>query len=249
MPRNERARCAISRRRCRRISPMRATRRLRRGPCSRSRRRRPRRRFPLSDPLVRPSVRAVSHRKVLMPLVSGRASFLAALIGLALVVATPARAIPFTLEVFADGVLIGEVDSTRLGCVDDPDGTSAQCHAQGLEYGTDYPLLAVDSDIAIDSQNARITGTAGVTNLWTDNQQITLRFTLPIAPIPGGTLSGGSIGGVVIDNGVDGATLSAPAESAFYTAQIDGGNWQSLYLDPPSIEADGMGSAEIPDGS
>jgi hypothetical protein len=169
-----------------------------------------------------------------------------ALMGLTLLAAAPARAIPLSLQVFADGVQIGNVDSTRLGCVDNPDGVSAHCQVQDLVYGADYPLVNIDEiNIDVDSDPV-VTGTTGVTNLFSSTQQITLLFTLPIAPIPGATLSGGSYRGTVTDNNGDGATISAPTGSALYTAKIDGVNTQSLYPDPNSFSAGSFGSANIP---
>ena len=170
-----------------------------------------------------------------------------ALTGLALLATAPARAIPLSLQVFADGVQIGNVDSTRLGCVDNPDGVSAHCQVTDLVYGGDYPLVNID-EINIDiHQDPVVTGTTGVTNLFSSTQQITLLFTLPILPpIPGATLQGGSYRGTVTDNNGNGATIAAPTGSALYTAQIDGVNTQSLYPDPNSFAAGNFLSANIP---
>ncbi len=168
--------------------------------------------------------------------------------GLILLGASASQAIPLSLQIFADGVLIGDVDQTRLGCVDNPDGVSASCQVQDLVYGSEYPLLNIDSiDLLIDSDPV-VTGTTGVTNLFSTAQQITLLFTLPITPIPGATLSGGSFRGTVTDNNGDGATLSTGTGSALYTALIDGVDTNSLYPDPPgaSFVAGNFLSENIP---
>ena len=163
-----------------------------------------------------------------------------ALTGLTLLATAPARAIPLSLQVYSNGVQIGDVDSTRLGCVDNPDGLSAHCQVTDLSYGNDqYPLVNID-EINIDiDKDPTVTGTTGVTNLFSSTQQITLLFTLPIVAIPGPTLSGGSFRGTVTDNNGDGATIAAPTGSALYTAQIDGVNTQSLYPNPSSFSAGG----------
>src|SRR5262245_12649990 len=174
-----------------------------------------------------------------------------ALMGLTLLATAPARAIPLSLGVFADGVQIGSLDSTRLGCVDQADGSS-HCQVTDLSYGNDsYPLVKIDEiNITIDNDPV-VTGVTGVTNLFSSTQQITLLFTLPIVAIPGTTLQGGSFRRTVTDNNGDGdsnngATIAAPAGSALYTAQIDGVNTQSLYSAPFSVSAGSFLSANIP---
>src|SRR5262245_50363793 len=94
-----------------------------------------------------------------------------ALTGLAFLGAAPAQAIPVSLQVFADGVQIGNVDETRLGCVDNPDGVSAHCQVQDLVYGGEYPLVNIDQiNIHIDSDPV-VTGTTGVPNLFSTAQE------------------------------------------------------------------------------
>lgn len=167
-------------------------------------------------------------------------------VGLVLLGAVSAEAVPLRLQIFADGVEIGDIDETRLGCVDNPDGVSAVCQVQDLAYGTEYPLLNIDQiDLLIDSDPV-VTGTTGVTNLFNTTQQITLLFTLPILSIPGNTLQGGSVRGTVTDTNGDGATLSAVPGSALYTTLIDGADTNALYTDPYSVSVGGFGSAAIP---
>jgi len=167
-------------------------------------------------------------------------------LGLGFLAATSAQAVPLSLQIFADGVLIGDIDQTRLGCVDNPDGVSANCSVQDLVYGDEYPLLNIDNiDLHIDSDPV-VTGTTGVTNLFSTTQQITLLFTLPITSIPGNTLRGGSIQGTATDNNGNGVTLSTVSGSALYTALVDGADTSSLYPDPFSTSAGNFGSASIP---
>jgi hypothetical protein len=107
-------------------------------------------------------------------------------------------------------------------------------------------LLNIDLlDIDIDSDPV-VTGTAGVTNLFSVTQQFTLLFTLPVTPIPGGTKTGGSYRGTVTDNNGNGATVSTVPGSALYTAQLDGANWQTLYAHAASTSAGSFLSASIP---
>jgi len=167
------------------------------------------------------------------------------LLSLTLLATAPAHAVPLTLQVFANGVQVGSADQTRLGCVDSSDGLSAHCQVEDLAFRT---VNIDDLNINIDPDPV-VTGTTGVTNLFSTTQQITLLFTLPIAPIPGGTLTGGSFRGTVTDNNGDGATIAAPAGSALYTAQIDGVSGQSLYAAPASVSAGNFLSANIASAS
>jgi hypothetical protein len=84
-------------------------------------------------------------------------------------------------------------------------------------------------------QDPSIETSFGVQN-WssTGSQRFTLVFTMSVASIPGGTLTGGSTAFTYLDNTGDGVTLSAPAGSALYTALIDGAQYQKLLADPTS---------------
>src|SRR6185503_5258956 len=98
---------------------------------------------------------------------------------LVLLAAGPAAAVDFSLAVFADGVRIddGNVDEARLGCVDNPDGVSAVCNAEDLDYGGTYAGVQIDIvDFQIDNDPV-VTGTLGVTNLQSTTQQFTFVFT------------------------------------------------------------------------
>jgi len=164
----------------------------------------------------------------------------ARLLSLALVLfaTAPAFAVPVTLDVFADGVHIGSADASRLGCVDNADGVSANCYVQDLPYGVDYPLVNIDEiSLQVDSDPV-VTGTTSITNTFGTTQHITLLFTLPIVPINTTTLTGGSFRGTVTDRDGDGATLATFGPgTALYTALLDGNDWQSLYPDSQSVAA------------
>jgi PEP-CTERM motif-containing protein len=143
------------------------------------------------------------------------------LAGLVLLVNGRANAINFTLDVYADGVHIGYADSSRLGCVDNPDGVSAHCEVTDLPYGADYPLVNIDSiNIDVDSDPV-VTGVITSTNLQPTTQLFTYVFTLPVSPMAS-TLTGGSARGTVTDTNGDGATLSPGPGGSVYTALIDG---------------------------
>lgn len=158
-----------------------------------------------------------------------------------------ALAIPVSLQVYADGILIGNVGETELGCVDVIPGVSSSCNATNLEYGDGYTQFSIDSlSMTIDNDPV-VTGTWAVTNtdFLNPTQHFTMVFTLPITPIPGPTLSGGSVSGSVSDGDGNGATLSAFSGSSLYTAQIDGADTATLYDDPTSIVAASFGTEAI----
>jgi hypothetical protein len=164
-----------------------------------------------------------------------------AIVGITLVSTSAARAIPLTLQVFAEGssTPIATVDQSALGCVDQAGGTTAICNAAGLVYGTTYPLLSVSITNLTITNDPVVTGTLGITNLDSVTRRYTLLFTLPVVPIPGPTVTGGRVSGTLTDSNSNGATVSAPAGSALYTALIDGTPWQTLYADPTSFSTTG----------
>lgn len=151
------------------------------------------------------------------------------LAGLVLLATAPAQAaVELRLQILADGVQIGDVDQSHLGCVDNPDGVSAVCSANNLEYSGDYPLLNIDTiNLEIDS-DPTVSGSMSVTNLDTINTQLfTFIFTLPVSPIAS-PVTGGSARGTVTDTNGNGATISNLGGS-LYTALLDGVDWQSLH--------------------
>jgi len=177
------------------------------------------------------------------------------LAGLVVVVNARANAISFTLDVYDNGVLIGQSDQNRLGCVDNPDGVSAHCTVgpAGIDYGADYTAVTIkDLSMDIDS-DPTVSGTYTAVNGQTTTQLFSFVFTLPVSPIPGSTLTGGSARGTVTDTGLDGATASAGPSGALYTALIDGvpygppGATQLLF--GPYSDASGGGPTNIPPAS
>lgn len=113
------------------------------------------------------------------------------------------------------------------------------------------PGLVQTGSIYLDSWNLNldadpvINGITAVTNLNAGSQQFTLIFTLPTTVGPS-SLMGGSVQGGMTDNNGNGATLSAPTGSAFYTALIDGVSQQTLYADPSSFGAGAFLSGNVP---
>jgi MYXO-CTERM domain-containing protein len=105
-----------------------------------------------------------------------------------------------------------------------PDGT--------FSYGGVYDgpgwHMELDALINLDpsiQQAVGFTNTTGVTNIYT------LIVTLPVAPMPGSNVMGGSVGGSLTDssnNGVD-ALLSTIAGSSLYSGRIDGANVLAIY--------------------
>ena len=161
---------------------------------------------------------------------------------------SPSQAIPVTLQVFADGVEIGNVGETELGCVETVPGQQSVCNATGLTYGDGYEQFSIDSLSMTIDNDPIVTGTWAVTNtdFLNPTQHFTMVFTLPILAIPGPTLSGGSVSGSVSDGDGNGATLSAFSGSSLYTAQIDGLDTATLYDDPYSLVAASFGTAALP---
>jgi hypothetical protein len=180
---------------------------------------------------------------------SGLSTLLRASAGaLVLFGSSAALAIPISLQVYADGVLIGDVDESVLGCVDDVPGVSATCNATNLEYGDGYTQFSIDSlSMTIDNDPV-VNGTWAVTNTDFANptQHFTMVFTLPITAIPGPTTSSGSVAGTVSDGDGNGATISTFGGSSFYAAQIDGSTTATLYSDPSSVIAASFGTQSIP---
>jgi hypothetical protein len=165
--------------------------------------------------------------------------------GLALLVASAAGAAPVTpgtyLSVSVDGVPSGEYYQGQLGCTPGG-GDTFNCSGSNLAVGT----LNIDSwNMTFDSDPV-ISGITSVTNNGPTTQQFTLLFVLPIVPIPGSTLVGGSIQGGVTDNTGDGATLSTVLGSSFYTALIDLAPVDTLYDHPSSVVAGSFLSANLP---
>src|SRR5262245_31683816 len=112
--------------------------------------------------------------------ICARSLFLA---GAVLLINARANAVNFTLDVYNNGAFIGQSDQTALGCVDNPDGVSAQCTvgSEGIVYAPGYaPVTVKDLSIYIDSDPV-VNGTMTVVNGQTTSQLYTFIFTLPVS--------------------------------------------------------------------
>jgi len=150
----------------------------------------------------------------------------------------PAQAVPFTLGIYADGILLETVDNSDLGCTDTGTFTTS-CSATDLAYSNgSYTALRINSiDLDLDS-DPLVSGNIAVSNEQAFTQRFTFIFNLPITSIPGATFQSGSISGSVADGFEgDGATVSAPAGEAIYQARIDGVDTNALHADPTSFSA------------
>ncbi len=161
----------------------------------------------------------------------------------ALLLANPAAAnhIPFELQVYENGSLMGDYSqsTTWLGCTDS--GNTSTCNGGSQDVGD----LTLDSWSLSFDNDPVVTGTVAVTNAAAVDQHYTLIFTLPVAPIGPTSLTSGSIQGGVTSNDLDGATVSTVAGGAFYTALIDGASFKTLYGDPSSATAPALGSGNL----
>jgi PEP-CTERM motif-containing protein len=166
--------------------------------------------------------------------------------------ADPAGATGFWLQVHADGLPVGSYYEQDLGCVEAGTGR-LQCSGgnPGDVVGS-LPIDTIAGGLRLDSWNILVvgdpvvTGPVVVTNLAGVTQQFTFTFTLPVAPIGPSSVTGGSVQGGMTDSNGDGVTLSTAVGSAFYTALIDGGNYQALYADPQSFSAAAFQSGNVP---
>ena len=84
----------------------------------------------------------------------------------------------------------------------------------------------------------------GITNVAAVPVEFTFSILLPIAPIAGATVHGGSTGGSVSDsngNGIGGlTTITSVAGVPFYAGQIDGVTVLPIYPDPTSFPPGGV---------
>lgn len=119
---------------------------------------------------------------------------------------------------------------------EDPD----QFTFSGSAAGTGWTLtwdMAVDVDPFVTS-NVSIINTTAAT------QTYTIVVTLPVIPIAGSTVMGGSVQGGITSNATPG-TLSTASGVAFYTALIDGSPVATLYSDPTSVSSGAFLSANL----
>jgi hypothetical protein len=159
--------------------------------------------------------------------------------------AGPAGATGFSLQITANGYDVGSYYGEQLGCVE-TGATTQRCSGSGLVMQTAAGGMRLDSwDIHVDGDPV-VTGPVVVTNLAGVTQQFTFLFTVPTGPVGPATLTGGSVQGGMTDSNGDGVTLSTAAGSAFYTALIDGVTHQTLYADPQSFSAGMNLSGNVP---
>lgn len=159
-----------------------------------------------------------------------------ALGGLLVLAGAAARAVPTTtLDIYENNVPIGSFNETSLNCVDT---TPGHVHCEightivgDLEFGEASNPTAPGFSIEF-AEDPEIVTSFGVKNLSGGTQQFTLILNMGVAPIPGGTLTGGSNEWDFGDNTGDGVTLSAPAGSALYTALIDNAAYDTLFPFP-----------------
>jgi MYXO-CTERM domain-containing protein len=167
-------------------------------------------------------------------------------VGVAVMATAPAQAVPFTLDIYADGTLLETVDNSDLGCTDTGTFTTS-CSATDLAYSNaNYTALRINSiELDLDS-DPLVDGNIALSNEQGFTQRFTLVFTLPITPIPGATTQSGSISGSVADSFEgNGATISAPAGEAIYQARIDGVDTNALHAAPTSFTAGAFDIASI----
>ena len=168
----------------------------------------------------------------------------ALVLGSLVLAAAPSQAVDFTLDVFAGGVQVGStLNAAALGCIDTGTDT-ASCTGQDITLALGGGNVSIDLDLSIDNDPV-VSGGVAVENNTPGNQIFTLIFTLPVDPIPIGTLTGGSVAGGVTDNSGNGATLSTIAGSAFYTALIDNVVYQTLLAHNTSVSAGPFDGADL----
>ena len=167
----------------------------------------------------------------------------------AMMAATPARAVPFTVGIYADGTLLETVSNADLGCVDS--GFTTHCVASDLPYSNgSYTALRINSIVLDLDSDPLVSGNIAISNEQAFTQRFTFIFNLPISSIPGTTIQSGSLSGSVADGFEgDGATISAPPGEAIYQARIDGVDTNALYADPSSFSAAPFDIASIPGAS
>ena len=172
----------------------------------------------------------------------------ALLVGTLVFAAAPSQAVDFTLDVLVGGVQVGStLNAGDLGCVDTGTDT-ASCTGQDITLALPGGNMVIDLDLSVDNDPV-VSGGVAVENNTPGLQQFTLIFTLPVAPIPFGTLTGGSVAGGVTDNDGNSATLSSVAGGGIYTAIIDNAVYQILYPHLTSVTANGFEGADLPPAS
>jgi len=167
----------------------------------------------------------------------------------ALLLASPAAAVPFDLFVFQDGVQIGTYSQATNWLTCSESGNTTTC---GSDVNRVVGGLTLDSWSLFFDNDPIVLGNVAVINSAGVTAQFTLIFSLPVSsPLGPTTVTSGSVTGGVTDGTVNGigATLSAPTGSSLYSALIDGNlvtPFQTLYDAPYSLTSPSLGSASLP---
>lgn len=162
-----------------------------------------------------------------------------------LLVAGPVAAVPFGLQIYENGSLLGSYSQSTTWLACGQSGSTTSCNGGPRAVGD----LTLDSWSLSLNADPVVSGTVAMTNNSGVTQQYTLLFTLPVGPIGPSSLTSGSIQGGVTDDNGDGATVAAPAGSSLYAALIDGltmSPFQTLYPASYSASATAFDSATVP---
>ena len=154
----------------------------------------------------------------------------------------PSRAVPaFTVDINAGGAVLSltqaDFTCTQGGTVCSDSGLSAG----GMQFDLGFN---VNTDPSLSASVSVLNNSGGT-------QQFTALFTATGVGTSGNlTLTEGGISGGATSNTKAGATLAAPAGSAFYTALIDGAKYLPLlYPNPFSLPVPASMSANFADAS
>lgn len=163
---------------------------------------------------------------------------------LALLYATSATALSFTLQVLDGGSPVGSMNQVAMNCT----GTAPNFSCSGM--GAALGDLGIDTwNFSLD-EDPLVSGTTAVTNSSGLTKHFTMIFTLLLAaPVTPSSVIGGSMQGGATDNTGNGVTLASFGGSSLYAAQIDGTTVQTLYNDPQSFSAGNFLSVNVPQAS
>jgi hypothetical protein len=170
-------------------------------------------------------------------------------IGICLLLASPAGAVPINVTVSSIDEFGVEVSQAGQFEATDPDGSGV----------FSYDLSSLPSNVSstgrwditawsgIFDPDPVVSNSFAVTNLLAGTQTFTITLSAPTGPIGApNTVTGGSAQGGVTDANGDGATLStAGIGTSFYTSLIDGSDYVGLYNDPASVTVGGFLSGNL----
>ena len=165
-----------------------------------------------------------------------------------------ALALLFASTANAGSVPPGSSSSPSLELVVQIGGSSSGFESFSVSPGTtssgllSFEMMAGDELFALSFETTAdpdpfISGTFRITNLSSTTQDFFLSATLPITPIPGATVNGGSVGDVVFTdaNGDNTVAISTLAGVPFFTARVDGVAVGVLGAFDNVLMGDGMG--------